>query len=823
MKRSFISQFKSARKLTKKLSAILIITTALSAQQSPAKGPAGIGKVDEVTVSGSAITIRSGEDTIVAQVVEPNVLRVNYRPQGKSSPPTPVLDPKHVWRTDVAAKIDANSDPIVISTERMTVKIARAAVRFTVYDNANHELLQEPAEGGVYAGGVRFMYKSASPIFGIEGTAIPAHNVDAHQDIRTGLWRNGGAVRAGRQGDGGAPLAYTTTFGLLVDSDGGNFEIANGLLHFSGGSRKDTEYFVIVGDPKTVLSRVADISGHPAMMPKWTLGFMNSQWGTNQAEVTQIIDTYRAKHIPIDGFILDFDWKAWGEDDYGEWRWDSTSGPGNVHPNKYPDGASGKFAQTMLVKGIKLAGIYKPRILLRNASGQPTVAAKYAADHKLFFDWEQPYPEYFSGRPAMDIDFSKSEARSWFWEHMIPAYRTGIRYFWNDEADAIADILFPDFQHANMARAMYEGARSISDDRVWTINRNFYLGAQRYAYAEWSGDITTGFESMADQPSRMLSTVDLGEPHWSMDTGGFHGHPTPENYARWMEFAAFVPIMRVHGDFNEHRQPWVYGAQAEADAKAAIELRYRLVPYMYAYEHQAHESGLGMVRPLFWDFPEDGTGNAYRADEWMFGDELLVAPILTEGQSHRSIYLPAGTWIDYFRGQKYEGGKLITYTVNPDTWSDIPLFIRQGAIIPDQDVQQYIGERPVTRIYIDVFPASKETSFTYYDDDGMTYGYEKGATYEQKLSTSDDGTTVRFEAAAPTGTFKPALREYEVRLHGIRARKVTIDNAAATGSVNSQQLERHTGEGWTTGADQYGEVTTIKIVANSAKHIVATR
>jgi len=406
---------------------------------------------------------------------------------------------------------------------------------------------------------------------------------------------------------------------------------------------------------------------------------------------------------------------------------------------------------------------------------------------------------------------------------MIPAHRTGIRYFWNDEADAIANIIFPNFQHANMARAMYEGARSISNDRVWTINRNFYLGAQRYAYGEWSGDIDTGFASMADQPSRMLSTIDLGEPHWSMDTGGFHGHPTPENYARWMEFAAFVPIMRGHGDFKEHRQPWVYGPQAEADAKAAIELRYRLVPYMYAYEHQAHESGLGIVRPLFWDFPEDTTGNAYRTDEWMFGDELLVAPILMEGQAHRGIYLPQGNWIDYFRGQKYEGGKVITYSVNPDTWSDIPLFIRQGAIIPNQDVQQYVEERPVTRIYIDVFPAAKETTFKYYDDDGMTYSYEKGSIYEQKFSTSDDGSAVRFESTAPTGTFKSALREYEVRLHGIRARTVKIDNVNSNRSGSLQQLENQSTEGWTVGTDRYGDVTTVKIVANGAKHIVATR
>ena len=207
----------------------------------------------------------------------------------------------------------------------------------------------------------------------------------------------------------------------------------------------------------------------------------------------------------------------------------------------------------------------------------------------------------------------------------------------------------------------------------------------------------------------------------------------------------------------------------------------------------------------------------------MFGDELLVAPIHGEGQAHRSIYLPRGNWIDYFRGQKYEGGKLITYSVNPDTWSDIPLFIRQGAIIPSQEVQQYVGEQPVTRIYVDVFPSDKETTFAYYDDDGMTYSYEKGAVYEQKFSTADNGTAVRFDSTAPAGTFKPALREYEIRLHGIRARSVTIDNANSTRSANLGQLESQSAEGGTVGTDRYGDVTTVEIVVTSAKHIVATR
>ncbi|MGH9735325.1 MAG: TIM-barrel domain-containing protein [Candidatus Acidiferrales bacterium] len=810
------------------ISLIPLAAPFAAGQNTPRQTPAaaaGMGNLDNVSVNGDSLTLRAGRDSLTVQVVGPNVVRVHYHPNGATSARTLVLDPNHTWRNDTAATIKTDADPITISTAAMTVDITKSPVRVAVEDRADQALLVEPNGGGVYAGGLRFHANMEGPFFGIDATAIPGQNMDSRQDIRMGVVRVGGKVRAGQQGDGGAPLIYTTKYGLLVDSDGGAFRIDPdaGSLEFTGGSRKDVEYFVMVGGPMATMHAVADISGHAPMMPKWTLGFMNSQWGTTEAAVKDIVKTYRAKKIPIDGFILDFDWKAWGEDKYGEWRWNSTSGPGNVSPNKYPDGASGKFAQEMRDDGIKLVGILKPRILLRNAQGNLTEAAKYAQDHHFFFDWEKPYPEYFSNRPARDIDFSSSAAREWFWQHFIPTYRAGIQYFWNDEADSISDLIFPNFQFADMQRAMYDGARSISDQRVWSINRNFFLGGQRYAYGEWSGDIDTGFASMARQEPRMLSTISLGEPHWSMDTGGFHRHPDPENYARWMEFAAFVPIMRVHGDFNEHRQPWVYGSQAEADAKAAIDLRYRLMPYMYAYERQAHDTGVGIVRPLFWEFPEDASNTVRITDEWMFGDDLLVAPIVHEGQERTSIYLPAGEWIDYSRGQLYDGGKSIGYTIDPHTWSDIPLFVRAGAIVPTQDVEQYVGEHPATRIYVDVFPTAARSTFSYYDDDGITYKYEKGVFYKQQLSARDDGKAVHFDSSAPTGTYVPALRDYEVKLHGIAARTVTIGRASAKHYANVRQLENGGGPGWTTGTDKYGTETIVMIPANVAESIAATR
>jgi alpha-glucosidase (family GH31 glycosyl hydrolase) len=558
------------------------------------------------------------------------------------------------------------------------------------------------------------------------------------------------------------------------------------------------------------------------MPPKWTLGFLNSQWGSTEAEWRQITDTYKEKGIPVSGYIFDFDWKAWGEDDYGEWRWNSTSGSGSSSPNKFPDGASGKFAADMLAQGIHLAGILKPRILMSTPDGSPTKAAQYATEHNLWYPKEERGNDYFTHRPAANLDFGNPETRKWFWDNLVPAFKAGMAGWWSDEADRDGKNVFNNFQFMNMARALYEGQRAISNERAWSINRNYYIGAVRYSYAEWSGDIGTGFQTMAYQRRRMISTLDLGEPAWSMDTGGFNGHPTPENYARWMEFGAFVPIFRVHGGNHEKRQPWVYGPVAEAAAKRAMRLRFDLMPYIYSNARLATETGIGLVRPLFWEFPGDDRCSD-ETGAWMFGDALIVSPIVELGQATHTFYLPGGSWFDYSTGKKVRGGTDISVTTDSATLQDIPIYVREGSILASQPAAQGNELSPAAPLVLDVFPsASRIAEFVVYDDDGHTYEYESGTYFRQEVTAKRAGSATEVDLRSATGNYRAHFQTYLFQVHQASL-AVTSDGAAIRQFPSERAFHASEGPGWVSTSDKFGAVTMVRLpVETKARKLTLT-
>lgn len=761
----------------------------------------GTPAVSNIRLDNGVILLTLGTDTIAYQVYDNNMIGIHHMPEGINSERSIVLAEQD-W-VKVSAEYQLDSNPATITTADMVISINKENGSLSVWDVSGNVIIQDfmidTGSEGFVKNAVELRYEGEQTFYGISGYSAG----DSSEGITRSQYTY--KVMAGDQGYSGGPFLWTNSgYGMLVDSDGGNvkFDQDNHTILYQNSSREDKEAFLMVGTPTEILGSLMELTGQAPMFPKWAMGFSNSQWGTNEATVIEALETYRAKNIPIDNFTLDFDWKAWGEDNYGEFRWNDTN---------FPSGASGDFAKRLASMGVKLTGILKPRIHVNTEQGDLITVNNWWLTSKGFTT------DYFSGLEVGDLDFSKPEVREWYFEQVYPSWQTGFVGWWLDEADEAS----PNLQFYNMQRALYEGSRDVSNVRVWSINRNFYVGAQKYAYGMWSGDINTGFFHMKEQRDRMLSAINLGEAKWGMDTGGFHGTPNPENYARWMQFSALTPIFRVHGGQGEVRQPWVYGEVAEQAAVKAINLRYKLIPYIYSYEYRAFEQGVGLVKPLVFDYPQDKNVENY-VDAWMFGDYLLVSPVVEEGVTDIAVYLPEGNWVDYEKGTRYEGNQTITYPVDNRNWMDIPMFVREGAIIPTQDIMNYIGEKALNKIYVDIFPSSASTSFDYYDDDGNTYDYETGSYYKQRISQIDQGDHVVISVSKAEGTYLPETEYYLIKIHG-KYSSVTINGTSPEDVANEDLMNSSSQECSLTGTDVYGDYTLIKISTGKEAEITLTK
>ncbi|MEO6060681.1 MAG: TIM-barrel domain-containing protein [Thermoflexales bacterium] len=774
--------------------------------------PPGEIKSSGFVSQGDVLIASSGAAQLRVQVVAPDAVRLSVRLGGdqaleweQSAPGggTLVISPNFAPEPGSILSTAYIRGRFEIRTRMMRISVQRAPLEVDVFDAGGRRVVKATS---LESGRIDLLH-DAPRFYGI-------HASDVWGNIEDRLSRpDGGVVTAGIQGNALGPWIFSPQFGVLVDSAGGQFFADPGRLSYRDDQARAPDYFLLVGEPKTLMSRLSAISGRPPMLPKWALGFINSQWGLDQAQLESVVATYQRSRIPLSAFGLDFDYKAWGEDNFGEFRWNRA---------KFPDGASGALADRLRRLSVNLIGIMKPRIIERNADGSVTTAGRALTALDCWYPGQASYTEYFSKLPARDVNFSRAACREWYWEQSRSFFDTGIRGWWNDEADINSEqLVFDPFQAINMARALYEGQRSASDLRVFTLNRSFFAGAQRYAYALWSGDIESNFDSMARQPVRMLASLNLGAASWTMDAGGFINQPpaSSETYARWMQFGAFTPLFRVHAYENEARQPWLYGPQAEEIATDAIRMRSRFLPYIYAYERQKHLTGIGLVRPMFYEFPaEAALANA--TGEWMFGEHLLVSPVMAAGQTSHTIVLPPGDWTHYATGERYVGPGEIQLPIDAATWRDVPLLIREGAILPTRAGLGAASDNTTGPLIVDVFPSPAGSQFPFYDDDGSTYGYERGAYFSQRMSQQKHAGAVRFTTDQAEGTYEMPPMSYRVQLHDTAAISVTA-NGIALANIPSETALGAAVSGWMTARDRYGDLTIVKIPAGIPVQVIA--
>jgi alpha-glucosidase/alpha-D-xyloside xylohydrolase len=378
---------------------------------------------------------------------------------------------------------------------------------------------------------------------------------------------------------------------------------------------------------------------------------------------------------------------------------------------------------------------------------------------------------------------------SCYWPSHKPLLDLGVDGWWPDQGDGLDA---PSRLARN--RVYFEGHQMYRpNERVYALHRNGYAGMQRYASFLWSGDIQSTWETLKTHVPVGVNIGLSGIPFWGTDIGGFVPTQdyTGELYVRWFQFAAFNPLFRSHGREWRLHLPWgwntgqigtfretpsynpdpreLHNAGVEPICKKYLELRYQMMPYLYSAVRETCETGLPIIRSLWLHYPEDATAAA-RGDEYLYGRDILVAPVVEKGATSRSLYLPRGDWYDFWTREKVAGGREITRKVDLET---IPLYVRAGAVIPMGPVKQYTDEKLDGPLTLWVHPGG-DGAFSLYEDDGKSFDYRKGEFMRVNLAWNDRQRRLSLRLAQGSKMLGNSKRNILARLAGGRETREVV-------------------------------------------------
>lgn len=478
----------------------------------------------------------------------------------------------------------------------------------------------------------------------------------------------------------------------------------------------EAELFVLAATTPAELNRLlAELTGFPMRVPLWSLGFHQSRWGyREQSEIAELVAEFRRRQIPLDVVHLDIDYM----DDFRSF---------SFQPERFPDPAG--LAESVNKEGVRLVTIIDPGIRFDLHSGYQVAPQGCAAGHFLRNRDGSPFTAYCWPDAALFTDYSKADARHWWGEQQKFLLDRGISGVWIDMnepatfaspfsegfswqlpvplglasgagSDATVHAEVHNLYGHQMAQATHQGLRRLRpDDTPWVLTRSAFVGTQKWAIS-WMGDNHSWWEHLALTLPQLVSMGLSGAPFVGVDIGGFFGNTHAELFERWMEQAVFYPFMRNHSALGTRAQePWAFGPEVEERVRQHIQRRYQLLPYLQQLAEQAHETGAPILRPLFWEFPEDAE-SALHEDQAMFGDAILLAPITRPGHTQRQVYFPPGSWYDFWSNQVVEGP---VCRVWPAPLGKMPTFLRGGRAIPT-DSPRLSTQHPVEQRIWWVFP-----------------------------------------------------------------------------------------------------------------------
>jgi alpha-D-xyloside xylohydrolase len=508
------------------------------------------------------------------------------------------------------------------------------------------------------------------------------------------------------------------------------------ILRWSSEWGETIDYYFCYGDGTidTALKAYRHLTGDAPLMPKWMLGFWQcKERYASQDELLGVARKLRELKVPVDGIIQD--WQYWppGTNTWGSHLFD---------PARYPD-PSGMFQELHGMHYHALISVWaKFDLGSDNSKELNAVGGMYPEVTSYAFppghgQWYDPF---------------SAAGRQTYWKQMRDEiFSKGVDGWWLDAPEPeIGGMAFrtyqtgmgPGYEVYNAfplmhSTGIYQGQRATTDQkRVVILTRSAYAGQQRNSAITWSGDITGTWQVLRNQIPAGLNFSLSGIPYWNTDTGGFfssretgNGDPNDpqfqEFFARWFQFSSFCPMFRVHSSsgLNPGREFYRFDGKTQGILRNYLDLRYRLLPYLYSVAWQVTTNGATFMRPLIMDFPKDPQA-AGIGDQYLFGPAIMVTPVTTAGAATRTVYLPAGgaPWYDFWTGATSSAGQRVEAAVGVET---LPLFVRPGSIIPLGPLVQYSSEKPADPIELRIYRGA-DGKFTLYEDKGDGYNYENG-------------------------------------------------------------------------------------------------
>jgi alpha-D-xyloside xylohydrolase len=575
-------------------------------------------------------------------------------------------------------------------------------------------------------------------------------------------------------------LVTNKGYGLIWDNPSAT-EVSPGIhgrtvWHSNVGER--VSYFVIAGgSTDEIYAGYRKLTGVTPLPPKAAFGYLQSKARyESQKQVLDVAAGYRSRGYPLDVMVIDwFYWTRMGQLD--------------INPVEFPDPVG--MNRTLHEQGLHTIISVWPRFeresryfdllasrgwLLKDADGKPVDGLAVRSD-----------------RAGALLDSTNPEAREWFWDRVRDNIASqGFDWFWLDETepDLVPDGYFYSIGSGDRYHNVYpllhtqgvaEGSRrDRPKQRNLILARAAYLGSQRYGSLFWSSDINPTWEALQRQVPTGLNFTASGLAYWGSDIGGWQGLPEqhipdrpplvdpadaravighyddyPELVVRWYEYATFTPTMRAHGARKE-TEAWSYGKAAEAVIARYLKLRYELLPYIYSLGKRTYDTGAPFMRALFMDFPQD-PNIAKIGDEYMFGPALLVAPVTEQGVQSRMVYLPAGSdWYNFWTNEKVSGGQTLRVPAAIDV---IPVFVRAGSILPlGAPILNTSTAQPLREIRV---YGGRDAEFELFDDDGVSYAYEKGGGTSTRLGWDEGRKLLSAGNDRTTATMRKLVRVIE--------------------------------------------------------------